>query len=63
MLPSSNATSKPSSPPNYSPGDIVFIDNVGFHKSVRAAELVRQRSARQLDEFTRECLTIRIGES
>jgi transposase len=27
------------------PGDVVILDNVGFHKSERAAELVRQRGA------------------
>ena len=31
--------------PTLSPGDIVILDNVAFHKSERAAELVRQRGA------------------
>lgn len=31
--------------PELSPGDVVILDNVGFHKSQRAAELVRQRGA------------------
>ncbi len=31
--------------PELSPGDVVILDNVGFHKSERAAELVRQRGA------------------
>lgn len=31
--------------PQLSPGDVVVLDNVGFHKGERAAELVRQRGA------------------
>jgi transposase len=31
--------------PELVPGDVVILDNVGFHKSERAAELVRQRGA------------------
>jgi len=31
--------------PNCRPADVVILDNVGFHKSERAAELVRQRGA------------------
>lgn len=31
--------------PELKPGDIVILDNVAFHKSERAAELVRQRGA------------------
>lgn len=31
--------------PELSPGDVVILDNVAFHKSERAAELVRQRGA------------------
>jgi len=31
--------------PELQPGDIVILDNVGFHKSQRAAELVRKRGA------------------
>lgn len=31
--------------PELQPGDVVILDNVGFHKSERAAELVRQRGA------------------
>jgi transposase len=31
--------------PELKPGDVVVLDNVGFHKSERAAELVRQRGA------------------
>ena len=31
--------------PELSPGDVVILDNVGFHKSLRAAEFVRQRGA------------------
>lgn len=31
--------------PELAPGDVVILDNVGFHKSERAAELVRQRGA------------------
>lgn len=31
--------------PVLSPGDVVILDNVGFHKSPRADELVRQRGA------------------
>jgi len=31
--------------PELEPGDIVILDNVASHKSERAAELVRQRSA------------------
>lgn len=31
--------------PELNPGDIVILDNVGFHKNQRAAELVRQRGA------------------
>jgi transposase len=31
--------------PELSPGDVVILDNVGFHKSRRAAEFVRQRGA------------------
>jgi transposase len=31
--------------PTLSPGDIVILDNVAFHKSDRAAELVRKRGA------------------
>jgi hypothetical protein len=31
--------------PELSPGDVVILDNVGFHKNERAAQLVRQRGA------------------
>ena len=31
--------------PELQPGDIVILDNVGFHKSERAAELVRVQGA------------------
>lgn len=31
--------------PTLSPGDIVILDNVAFHKSQRASELVKQRGA------------------
>ena len=31
--------------PELSPGDVVILDNVGFHKSQRAAECVRRRGA------------------
>lgn len=31
--------------PQLSPGDIVILDNVGFHKNERAADLVRKRGA------------------
>ena len=31
--------------PQLSPGDVVVLDNVGFHKGERAAELVRQKGA------------------
>lgn len=31
--------------PELEPGDVVILDNVAFHKSQRAAELVRQRGA------------------
>lgn len=31
--------------PELSPGDVVILDNVAFHKSQRAAELVRKRGA------------------
>jgi transposase len=31
--------------PELQPGDVVILDNVGFHKSERAAELVRRRGA------------------
>lgn len=31
--------------PQLSPGDILILDNVGFHKNERAAQLVRQRGA------------------
>jgi transposase len=31
--------------PELQPGDVVILDNVGFHKSERAAELVRGRGA------------------
>ena len=31
--------------PELKPGDVVILDNVAFHKSERAAELVRQRGA------------------
>ena len=31
--------------PTLAPGDVVILDNVAFHKSERAAELVRQRGA------------------
>lgn len=31
--------------PELQPGDIVILDNVAFHKSQRAAELIRQRGA------------------
>ena len=31
--------------PELVPGDVVILDNGGFHKSERAAELVRQRGA------------------
>src|SRR5262245_5787303 len=31
--------------PELQPGDVVILDNVGFHKSERAAEFVRQRGA------------------
>ncbi len=31
--------------PELSQGDMVILDNVGFHKSERAAELVRERGA------------------
>ncbi|WP_245469937.1 IS630 family transposase [Mesorhizobium sp. M2C.T.Ca.TU.002.02.1.1] len=31
--------------PELNPGDVVILDNVAFHKSERAAELVRQRGA------------------
>lgn len=31
--------------PELKPGDVVILDNVAFHKSERAAELVRQRDA------------------
>lgn len=31
--------------PELRPGDVVILDNVGFHKSERAAELVRERGA------------------
>jgi 3-phosphoglycerate kinase len=31
--------------PELEPGDVVILDNVAFHKSERAAELVRQRGA------------------
>jgi len=31
--------------PELSPGDVVILDNVSFHKSERAAQLVRQRGA------------------
>jgi transposase len=31
--------------PELSPGDVVILDNVGFHKNERAAKLVRQRGA------------------
>lgn len=31
--------------PTLSPGDVVILDNVAFHKSERVAELVRQRGA------------------
>lgn len=31
--------------PELKPGDVVILDNVAFHKSQRAAELVRQRGA------------------
>jgi transposase len=31
--------------PELSPGDVVILDNVGFHKSPRAAEYVRRRGA------------------
>ncbi len=31
--------------PQLSPGDIVILDYVGFHKSERAAGLARQRGA------------------
>lgn len=31
--------------PELGPGDVVILDNVAFHKSERAAELVRQRGA------------------
>ena len=31
--------------PELSPGDVVILDNVGFHKSLRAAEYVRQHGA------------------
>ena len=31
--------------PELTPGDVVILDNVGFHKSERAAELVRRRGA------------------
>ena len=31
--------------PTLSPGDIVILDNVAFHKSGRVEELVRQRGA------------------
>ncbi|GHC77293.1 hypothetical protein GCM10010136_28710 [Limoniibacter endophyticus] len=29
--------------PTLSPGDVVILDNVGFHKSERAEQLVKQR--------------------
>lgn len=31
--------------PTLSPGDVVILDNVGFHKSERAEQLVKQRGA------------------
>jgi transposase len=31
--------------PTLNPGDVVILDNVGFHKSVRAAESLKARSA------------------
>jgi len=31
--------------PELQPGDVFILDNVVFHKSERAAELVRQRGA------------------
>ena len=31
--------------PTLSPGDVVILDNVAFHKSQRAEDLVRQRGA------------------
>ncbi|TPJ38216.1 IS630 family transposase [Mesorhizobium sp. B2-6-5] len=31
--------------PELSPGDVVILDNVGFHKNERAEQLVRQRGA------------------
>lgn len=31
--------------PKLQPGDVVILDNVAFHKSERAAELVRKRGA------------------
>lgn len=31
--------------PTLSPGDIVILDNVGFHKSERAEQLVKAKSA------------------
>lgn len=31
--------------PELSPGDVVILDNVGFHKNERAAQLVRPRGA------------------
>lgn len=31
--------------PELQPGDVVILDNVGFHKSERAAELVRSQGA------------------
>jgi len=31
--------------PTLSKGDVVVLDNVGFHKSERAAQLIKQRGA------------------
>ncbi|MDX8519883.1 transposase [Mesorhizobium dulcispinae] len=31
--------------PQLSPGDVVILDNVGFHKGERAVQLVRQKGA------------------
>ncbi|WP_352633024.1 transposase [Mesorhizobium sp. M0496] len=31
--------------PELSPGDVVILDDVGFHRNERAAQLVRQRGA------------------
>lgn len=47
--------------PELKPGDIVILDNVGFHKSERAAELVRKCGAWLLFRCSRHTRPIVYG--